>query len=46
MSVPLLLAPNPQLLKDPWVPNIPIGAAEPVKLNNLGPMVVNSEGEQ
>ncbi|KAF8841042.1 hypothetical protein BDN67DRAFT_576200 [Paxillus ammoniavirescens] len=41
MSVPLQL-PAPQSLDDPSVPNVPIGAE--VKLDNLGPMVVNSDG--
>ncbi|KAF9234596.1 hypothetical protein BU15DRAFT_8782, partial [Melanogaster broomeanus] len=43
-GIPLLLA--PQSLDNPLVPNVPIGAEVPVtvKLDNLGPMVVNSDG--
>ncbi|KIJ05369.1 hypothetical protein PAXINDRAFT_24178, partial [Paxillus involutus ATCC 200175] len=43
-SVPLQQLPAPQSLDDPSVPNVPIGAEAPVKLDNLGPMVVNSDG--
>ena len=43
-SVPLLPAPSPESLQDPSVPNVPVGAAAPARLDNLGPMVVNSDG--
>ncbi|KAH7882195.1 hypothetical protein F5I97DRAFT_435839 [Phlebopus sp. FC_14] len=41
-SVPLL--PAPRSLDDPSVPDVPLGIEVPVKLDNLGPMVVNSDG--
>ncbi|KIJ61250.1 hypothetical protein HYDPIDRAFT_116258 [Hydnomerulius pinastri MD-312] len=40
----VLLLPAPQSLDDPSVTNVPIAAETPVKLDNLGPMVVNSDG--
>ncbi|KIK95700.1 hypothetical protein PAXRUDRAFT_826754 [Paxillus rubicundulus Ve08.2h10] len=43
MSV-LLKLPAPQSLDDHSVPNVPIGAEAPVKLDKLGPMLVNSDG--
>ncbi|KAH0833961.1 hypothetical protein J3R83DRAFT_11178 [Lanmaoa asiatica] len=43
-GVLLLPAPSPESLEDPSVPNVPIGANVPVRFDNLGPMVVSSDG--
>ncbi|EIW76815.1 hypothetical protein CONPUDRAFT_157970 [Coniophora puteana RWD-64-598 SS2] len=43
-SIPLLPAPGPASLDDPNTPQVPINSAESVKLDALGPMVVNPDG--